>query len=112
MSILATIVIAACSLIALVILVAGLPIRARRTREEVIAFIEAFINGTGGPNDWDEFTCVRIKDPTLDLARRRCLAIDEQFPPSEPGPYCDEVGLIELRRIVKELSHPESKIQQ
>jgi hypothetical protein len=109
MSILTTLAIAALGLLTLIVVVAALPIRADRTREEVIEFIEGFINGTGSDRDWDEFTCVRIKDPDLDHVRRQCLAIDERFPPSQPGPYCDEFGLIELRRIVEELRSSESK---
>jgi len=58
---LTTLAIAVLLLITLVVLVASLPIRARRTRKEVIDFIEGFINGTGGDRDWDEFICVRIK---------------------------------------------------
>ena len=109
MSVLLTIVVAALAVISLLLIVSALPIRSRRTRSEVIHYIERFIDGTGGDREWDEFTCVRIKDPELDLVRRRCLAIDERFPPTRPGPYCDEVGLLELRQIVEELKGAEAR---
>jgi hypothetical protein len=42
-----------------------------RTPEEVVRFIEDFLNGTGGEWDWDEFESVPIADPRLDALRRR-----------------------------------------
>jgi len=41
----------------------------RRTRDEVADYIENFLNGNGGPWDWDDFTSVRIDDPELDQVR-------------------------------------------
>jgi hypothetical protein len=41
-----------------------------RTPDEVIGFIEDFIEGSGGQWDWDEFTSLQITDPRLDDLRR------------------------------------------
>ncbi|WP_374471554.1 hypothetical protein [Phenylobacterium sp.] len=42
-----------------------------RTPEEVVGFIEDFLEGTGGDWDWDEFESVPITDPTLEAIRIR-----------------------------------------
>src|SRR5437763_12133300 len=41
------------------------------TREEVADIIEAFINGTGGPHDWDDFCTFPLDDIALDQIRER-----------------------------------------
>ncbi len=38
--------------------------------------IAAFLDGTGGERDWDDFTSLRLHDRTLDGIRRRALAVD------------------------------------
>ncbi len=63
-----------------------------RTPEDVIGFIQDHIDGTGGDWDWDEFECVRIRDPVLDSYRRRAA----RFGP----PGADVEG---LRGLVAEL---------
>ena len=40
-----------------------------RTPDDVIGFIEDFIDGTGGDWDWDEFESVPITDARLDALR-------------------------------------------
>jgi len=37
--------------------------------------IAAFLDGTGGEWDWDDFTSFRLRDPTLDNVRKRALAV-------------------------------------
>lgn len=42
-----------------------------RTPEEVVGFIEGFLEGTSGEWDWDEFESVPITDPMLEGIRIR-----------------------------------------
>lgn len=38
--------------------------------------IAAFLDGTGGERDWDDFTSLRLHNQTLDGIRRRALAVN------------------------------------
>lgn len=42
-----------------------------RTPEEVVGFLQDFLDGTGGNWDWDDFTCVPISDPSLEAVRQQ-----------------------------------------
>lgn len=75
----------------------------RLTHEEVAETIEKFLDGTGGSWDWDDFTSVRILDPTLDAVRLRCVSLPERFPPIERGHYCGPEGVRELEQLIVEL---------
>ena len=63
----------------------------KRTAEEVVDYLEDFINGTGSDWDWDDFVSIPIADPALDTIRERA----SRFP--EP-----EVGLSELKALLQE----------
>jgi hypothetical protein len=65
-----------------------------RTPEEVVGFIEDFLNGDGGQWDWDEFESIPITD--LELEGIRELA-------TTPGVELAGV-LVEARRIMEERS--------
>ena len=71
------------------------------TRAEVAIIIEQFLNGTGGPWDWDDFTSIRIDDPELDAIRRRCGELYDE--PNHPGQYCGPDGVAEMRRMIEHL---------
>jgi hypothetical protein len=73
----------------------------RLTREEVADIIEAFLNGTGGRWDWDDFCSIRIKDPDLDAIRRRCADLHEEDP--YPAQYCGPAGVEIVRGFVAAL---------
>ena len=90
-------------LLGVLLVVSALPIRARRTRDEVARYIEDFLNGTGKAYDWDDFTSARIKDPELEAIRQRCLSVDRRFPPEQAGHYCNAEGLAEIRAILTRL---------
>lgn len=49
---------------------------ARRTPGEVAKYLLDFLEDTGGENDWDDFTSVKIADPTLDQIRLAAELID------------------------------------
>ena len=73
------------------------------TRAEVAKAIEDFLEGTGQPWDWDDFTSVRISDSSLESIRQRCAQLDLEFPPEESGQYCGPAGFEVLRGFVREL---------
>ena len=68
---------------------------------EVRRYITDFLDGRGGPWDWDDFTSIPIDDPQLDSIRGLCGDIRDRFPPKEQGHYCSAAGFDELRRLVK-----------
>ena len=67
--------------------------KADRTAADVAGFISDFLEGTGGDWDWDDFTCVTIKDSELDSIRDRACAIDLPLRPE---------GLEELKALLAE----------
>ena len=75
----------------------------KMTNEEVAEIIEAFLNGTGGQWDWDDFISVRQKDEYLDNIRTICDNIPLEYPPDKAGHYTNDEGLKKLYAIVKEL---------
>jgi hypothetical protein len=75
----------------------------KRTPEEVAKTIEGFVNGTGRQWDWDGFISIRLDDPELEAIRQRCIAIRDEFPPSDPRGYCSEAGLEVMRQILRDL---------
>ena len=89
--------------VAIVSKLTGWGATAKRSRESVCRTIEEFVNGGGGPWDWDDFISVPDADPLLEQARRRCVSVAEQFRPDGPGQWCGPKGLDELRRIAQEL---------
>jgi hypothetical protein len=60
-----------------------------RTPDDVVGFIEDFLEGTGGEWDWDEFESVPITDPLLEEIRNRATT---------PGVELSDV-LAEARQI-------------
>ncbi|PVM85033.1 hypothetical protein DDF62_21105 [Caulobacter radicis] len=44
-----------------------------RSPDEVAGILRAFIDGTGGSWDWDDFESAPITDPRLDELRRRAV---------------------------------------
>ena len=75
----------------------------KRTPEEVANTIDSFVNGGGKQWDWDGFISIRLEDPKLEAIRQKCVAIRDEFPPTNPQDYCSEEGLNIMRRMVEEL---------
>jgi hypothetical protein len=73
------------------------------TRADVVATIEAFLEGTGQEWDWDDFISLELEDPSLEDVRRRCVSLPLRFPPTLAGYYCSEEGLEELREMSRVL---------
>jgi hypothetical protein len=71
---------------------------------EVADIIERFVNGTGGPVEWDAYTMgMKFEDPFLGLIQDRCRALWIEFPPTEKGQYTSAEGFAALKELVKEL---------
>ena len=75
----------------------------KRTPEEVAKIVEGFVNRTGRQWDWDGFISIRLDDPELEAIRQKCIAIRDEFPPSDLRDYCSEAGLNVMRQIVQDL---------
>jgi len=68
----------------------------------VAATIENFVNGSGGPWDWDDFISVRIADEELEAIRIECLRTQFEYP-GGPNQWCNEQGLEVLRNLAKQV---------
>jgi hypothetical protein len=75
----------------------------KMTREEVAKTIENFVNGTGGKWDWDDFVSIRLQDAEVDEVRKKCVAVRDEFPPSDPHQYCSEAGMKVLADLAASL---------
>ena len=75
-----------------------------RSASEVASILEAFLNDTGGPYDWDDFVCGgKIANPDLEAIRARCASLPEEFPPAISGHYCGEAGFEVMRGLATRL---------
>ena len=78
--------------------------RFKMTRLDVARVLEEFLEGTGGPYAWDDYTLgMRFEDKQLEDIRLRCARLSEEFPPTQRGHYCSEPGLDVLREYVRQL---------
>ncbi len=78
--------------------------KAELDKFEVAKILEDFLQGSGSPWAWDDFTLgMSFRDPMLESIRRRCAGLSQEFPPTSPGKYCGEEGLKVLRAYVSEL---------
>jgi len=73
------------------------------TRKEVADEIEAFLTGTGGNWDWDDFISIRLSDPHLEEIRKLCGDLPAIDPPTTPGHYCGDRGLAIMAQLVNDL---------
>jgi hypothetical protein len=73
------------------------------SRRELADQIEAFLDGSAGPWDWDDLCTYRLTDPELEQVRQECCGVDERFPPTAPGQYCSDAGVAFLRAVINRL---------
>jgi hypothetical protein len=69
-------------------------------RDFVASALEAFLEGSGGPWDFDDLIHDRYSD---ELVRASIQAVDHMplnFPSSHPNQYCSDEGLIEIQRVI------------
>ena len=83
--------------------------RAVRAPEEVRDLIVRFLQGEADAREWQEFVSLPILDSELEAIRQRCLFIEEEFPPAEPGQFCGPEGLGVLRALA---DHLEARVSQ
>jgi hypothetical protein len=69
------------------------------SKEEIAATINDFIEGKGGPHDWDNFTTYPLKNPELEKIRKECFEIGIAYPGKKKTEWCSDEGVAELRRI-------------
>ena len=80
-----------------------------RSSSEVASILEAFLNDTGGPYDWDDFVCGgSIANPELEAIRARCASLPDEFPPTSSGHYCSEAGFEVMRGLTARLRASEA----
>lgn len=76
----------------------------REQRAYVAKTIKDFMNGTGGPWDWDDFISFPTGFTELDAVQRFCLRLPIDYPPDEKtGGWCNAQGFDALRRKLEEL---------
>lgn len=75
----------------------------RRTNLEVANIIEAFVEGTRGRWDWDDFCSLKIENPELDAIRLKCCQLSDTHPPVVKGHYWNGEGIDILREMVRNL---------
>ncbi len=73
-------------------------------RLEVARILENFVEGTGGPRDWDDFISIgNVEGERLTYIQWHVNLLSDEFPPEKPGHYCNEQGLEVIRRYIAEL---------
>ncbi len=72
------VVLAPVLLIFLVLKIVTLPFERpmQRSPDEVARYLRDFLQGTGGPWDWDDFTSIPIAHPRLEDLRQRAMVLD------------------------------------
>lgn len=75
----------------------------REARQYAIRSIRDFLEGTGRPFDWDDFTSSPLGFPDLDEIRQLCLELPAAFPPQNDREYCNDIGLVALRQSLEVL---------
>jgi hypothetical protein len=74
------------------------------TRQEVAQILEDFLNGSGKPWDWDDFTLgTSLENSELEAIRVRVRGLGQEYPPDNPNEYSNEQGLAVLRDYVRQL---------
>lgn len=72
-------------------------------KDELANLIEAFLNGTCGEWDWDDFISVKQSDPEIEEIRLRCANLPWEFPSARPDEYCSDKGTVVLKDYVQRL---------
>lgn len=74
-------------------------------RFDVAKILEDFLQGAGGPWDWDDFNqgTSPLRDSNLEAIRRRFAGLGTEFPPDSPNKYCGNEGFKVLQSYVREL---------
>ncbi len=78
----------------------------KETYLDVAKMLSNFVDGGGGPWDWDDYTSAMsyADDPYLQEVQQRMIYLDREFPSGGKG-YCGEGGIEVIRAYVKDLRH-------
>ncbi|MCZ7650543.1 MAG: hypothetical protein M5U13_04995 [Thermoanaerobaculia bacterium] len=87
----------------LVVLIAALPLRSRETPSEAADTIDRFLAGQVSDWEWDDFTCIRARDPVVQSAKQRVREIETRHGCSTPPAYVDDAGQLALREVATSL---------
>ena len=63
------------------------------TPKDVESYLQNFLDGRGGAWDWDDFTSIPIRDPTLDAIREQASYVDLPL---------DDIGRATLEQLLEE----------
>ena len=69
------------------------------TRQDAATLIDRFLQGSVGPNDWDDFISTRHRDPIVERASRMCTALARLCPAETKGHYCNASGFELLQTL-------------
>ena len=90
------------ALVVLLIGLAALPLYSNETPLDVADSIEEFLRiGRDGSRDYDEFLCIRAKDPQVNDLKKRLNEIDDSCRTRQPPHYLSDEGLQALRGIAE-----------
>ena len=70
---------------------------------ELSSLIQRFLNGSVGPWEWDDFTSIKSKDPTIEHYRLAIVDIADRFPSPTPEQWASDAGLDELRQVAMKI---------
>ncbi|OGV61499.1 MAG: hypothetical protein A2283_12755 [Lentisphaerae bacterium RIFOXYA12_FULL_48_11] len=71
--------------------------------DKIAQAIEAFVNGTCGPYDWDDFMTCPSDNPELEAIRKECEQVETQFPARGPNEWCNPEGGQTLLKIAQRI---------
>jgi hypothetical protein len=72
--------------------------------EEIAKTIKNFLDGSGGPYDWDHFVSIPLNTPELEKIRNECFEIRFTYRSTKRNEWCSDDGIAELRRIYERLN--------
>ena len=81
------------------------------TSSEVRQILVSFLDGSGRPWEWDNFTSVPIADSALDRIRERCAGLWQEFPPERPNEYCSDAGTQVILEFIQQLDPSQALTQ-
>lgn len=79
-----------------------------RTKQDVAAIMERFVDGVGAKWEWDDFCSSPTADPKLEAVRAQCTNLSFTHPSVEKEYFCSEDGIRLLQELTQKLRAPRS----
>jgi len=76
--------------------------------QQMADVIDRFIDGTGGPYEWDDYFGTPYADARIEELRLECLRVQDQYP-GKANEYCNAEGVHRLRQIAEALRKATSR---